>query len=300
MSWLSVASFAVAVALVGPGLLARSAHGAEIVDVLETTRTGDTAMAPARVHPGADLRVDEFFVHVPAGAQEPLIALVVLHGMDGRGEDISRPLLERADAERWVVVAPTFQYGDWRDPAQLTREAGIHMPRIAAFLDRLPELTGLNVRKDALFYGFSRGGQTANRFALCYPDRVAGVAMVSAGTYTLPFESLRSGDGDVAMPFPYGVSNLADLFGGPFDSARFAGVPFWVAVGSRDSDPADVPQQWSRYLGDDRVERAERFAGSLREAGFQAEVSVFPGVGHGETDQIRTAALDFLKSALSS
>jgi pimeloyl-ACP methyl ester carboxylesterase len=299
MSCLSIASFAAAVLIVGPGLLARSAHGAEIVEVVEAARSDAPAMAPARVHSGADLRVDEFFVHVPAGAHEPLTALVVLHGMGGSGEDISRPLLERADAERWVLVAPTFQYGDWRDPAQLTREAGVHMPRIAAFLDRLPELTGLTVRQDALFYGFSRGGQTANRFALCYPDRVAGVAMVSSGTYTLPFESSRSTDGDVAMPFPYGVSNLADLFGGRFDSSRFAGVPFWVAVGSRDSDPADVPQQWSRYLGDDRVERAERFAGSLREAGFKAEVTVFPGVGHGETDQIRTAALDFLKGALS-
>ena len=209
-------------------------------------RADQSAAAPARVHPGADLRVDEFYVHVPAGAQEPLTALVVLHGMGGNGEDSSRPLIERADAERWVIVAPTFQYGDWRDPAQLTREAGAHMPRIAAFLDRLPELTGLSVRKDALFYGFSRGGQTANRFALCYPERVAGVAMVSSGTYTLPLASLRSNDGDVAMPFPYGVSNFADLFGGAFDSSRFASVPFWVAVGSRDSDPADVPQQWSR------------------------------------------------------
>jgi pimeloyl-ACP methyl ester carboxylesterase len=295
MSLLTVGSFAMAMMLAAPGLLAGSAHGAEIA---EASHADQSAVAPARVHPGADLRVDEFFVHVPPGAQEPLTALVVLHGMGGNGEDVSRPLLERADAERWVIVAPTFQYGDWRDPAQLTREAGAHMPRIAGFLDRLPDLTGLSVRKDALFYGFSRGGQTANRFALCYPERVAAVAMVSSGTYTLPFASVGSNDGDVAMPFPYGVSNFADLFGGAFDSSRFASVPFWVAVGSRDSDPADVPQQWTRYIGSDRVERAQRFTTSLREAGFNAEVHIYQGVGHGETDQIRAAALDFLKGSL--
>jgi pimeloyl-ACP methyl ester carboxylesterase len=246
------------------------------------------------------LRVDDFYVHIPAGAPEPLTALVVFHGMDGNGEDVSRPLIGRADAERWVVIAPTFRYGDWRDPAQLTREAGSQLPRIAAFLDRLPELTGLSVRRGALMYGFSRGGQTANRFALCYPDHVAGVAMVSAGTYTLPFASIRANDADVAVPFPYGVANFGDLFGGTFDSSSFASVPFFVAVGSRDSDPADVPQQWTRYIGDDRVERAERFTGWLREAGVNAEVRVFPEVGHGETDQIRTAALDFLKAAAPS
>jgi pimeloyl-ACP methyl ester carboxylesterase len=299
MSLLSIGSFTLAVLLAGPGLVApsvaRPAHGAEIGDA----PLSHPAMAPARVHPGADLRVDEFYVHIPAGAREPLTTLVALHGMGGNAEDVSRPLLERADAERWVIVAPTFHYGDWRDPGQLTREAGIHMPRIAAFLDRLPELTGLSVRRDALFYGFSRGGQTANRFALCYPDRVAGVAMVSSGTYTLPFASVRSSDGEVAMPFPYGVANFRDVFGDSFDSSGFSSVPFWVAVGSRDSDPADVPQQWSRYIGDDRVERAERFTGLLREAGVNAEVHVYPGVGHGETDEIRTAALDFLRAAAS-
>src|SRR5688500_3236669 len=81
MSGLSIASFVFAVMIAGPGLLARSAHGAEIADVVETSRSDASAIAPARVHPGADLRVDEFFVHVPAGAQEPLTALVVLHGM---------------------------------------------------------------------------------------------------------------------------------------------------------------------------------------------------------------------------
>jgi len=295
---LSATSFALVILITGPDVtppfVAQSAQGAEITGEVQTNHS---ALAPARLHPGADLRIDEFYVHIPAGAPEPLTVLVALHGMGGSGEEFSRPLLQRADAEHWVIVAPTFDYGDWRDPAQLTHEARTHLPRLAGFLDRLPELTGLPVRPGALMYGFSRGGQTANRFALRYPEHVAGVGMVSSGTYTLPSASLRSADGDVTMPFPYGTANFVELFGNPFDSSRFAGVPFWVAVGGRDSDPADVPHQWDRYIGDDRVERAERFTGWLRDAGLDAQVRIFPDIGHGETDQIRSAAMDFLKRA---
>lgn len=296
---LSISAFALVV-LAGPDLaaplVARAAVGAEI---MADAQIAQLALAPARIHAGADLLIDEFYVHIPAGAPEPLTVLVALHGMGGSGEDFARPLLPGTDAEHWVVVAPTYSYGDWRDPAQLTREATSQLPRIAAFLDRLPELTGLPVRPGALVYGFSRGGQSANRFALAYPGHVAGVAMVSSGTYTLPFAWLRSTDGDTALAFPYGIANFADLFGRGFDARRFSSLRFWVAVGSRDSDSADVPHQWDRYIGTDRVERAQRFTSLLREAGLNVRARVFPDVGHGETDQIRSAALDFLAGAVA-
>ena len=302
---LSIASFGAAVVTAGPDLtaplVARSALGAEIPhDVPHDVPAPQTALAPLRVHPGADLRVDEFFVHIPAGAQEPLTVLVVLHGMGGNGEDFARPLLARADAERWAVVAPTYSYGDWRDPAQLTREATTHRPRIAAFLDRMPEIAGLSVRSEALLYGFSRGAQSANRFALAFPGHVAGVAMVSAGTYTLPFASLHATPERISMPFPYGIANCAELFARGCDMTAFADVPFWVAVGARDSDPADVPHQWDRFIGANRVERAERFTKLLKEAGVDAQARVFADVGHGETEQMRSAAMDFLLTASSN
>ena len=303
LTLLSVGSFMLAVLVAGPDLaaplVARSALGAEIdaTEIASDPQVEQIALAPARVHPGADLRLDEFYVHIPAGATEPLTVLVALHGMGGTGEDIARPLLPRADSEKWVVVAPTYNYGDWRDPAQLTREATTQLPRIAAFLDRLPEITGLPVRRGALLYGFSRGGQSANRFALAFPNHVAGVAILSSGTYTLPFSSLRVSDNDLAMPYPFGTANFAELFGSAFNSTSFAALSFWVGVGGRDSIPGDVPQQWNNFIGDDRVERAERFAGLLKEAGVDAEARVFPDVGHGETDQMRAAALDFLRGA---
>jgi len=315
LSLLSAASFLLAVVVAGPDLtaplVARPVLGAEIASdvqaeqpaveqpAVEQPAVEQPAAAPARVHPGADLRVDEFSVHIPAGAQEPLTVLMAFHGMGGSGEDFARPLLPWTDAQGWVVVAPTYNYGNWQDPAQLTREATTQLPRIAGFLDRLPEVTGLTVRDHALLYGFSRGGQTANRFALAFPEHVAAVAMLSAGTYTLPLATLKVSDTDVAMPYPYGVANAGDLFGSSFNALAFHNVPFWVAVGARDIDRTDVPHQWDRFLGDDRLERAERFTGLLKEAGVNAQVRVFADVGHGETDPIRSAAVDFLRVAAS-
>jgi len=219
--------------------------------------------------------------------------------MGADGEDFARSLRERSDVEGWALVAPTYQYGDWRDPSQLAREAAEEMPGLASFLDRMPDITGLSFRPRVLLYGFSRGGQTANRFALAFPERVVGVAMVASGTYTLPFTSIVVGDDLVAPRFPFGVANLPEIVGRPFDGQRFADIPFWIGVGERDTDPDDVPHQWDRYLGDDRVERADRFAEWLRQAGCAAQVQVFPGVGHGETEQIRAAALEFLARVAS-
>jgi pimeloyl-ACP methyl ester carboxylesterase len=256
------------------------------------------AMARAATR-DTEIVVDNAFIRVPPNPAEPAIALVVLHGMGGSGQETARPLLSYADAQGWITVAPTFDYGDWRDPGQLTREAVLQTPMIARLLDRLPEITGLQVESRALVYGFSRGGQAANRFALAYPERAAGVAVVSCGTYTLPFPHGESGQALAGLPFPYGTQDFADLFGHAFDDASFARVPFWVGVGSRDDDPVDVPRQWDALIGDDRLERAQRFTSSLRMVGVDAQLQVFPDLGHRESAAVHDAALTFLTGAAS-
>jgi pimeloyl-ACP methyl ester carboxylesterase len=252
----------------------------------------------ARAHAGMQGTFDEFTVRVPAGAREPLTVLVALHGMGGTGEEIAAPLYELTDPLGWVVVAPTFGYGDWRDPAQITQEETRNLPRLAVFLDRLPEIVGMTVKPTILAYGFSRGGQAAQRFALVYPDRVAGVATISSGTYTLPLRAFSADGSGAALPFPFGMADCPELFGRSFDVERLTRVPFWIGIGGRDSDPADVPHQWDPYIGDDRLERAGRFAQALRGAGINAEVAEFANTGHAETDEIRAAAIGFLSASL--
>lgn len=250
----------------------------------------------ARAHVGMHQTVEDFTVHVPAGAREPLTVLVALHGMGGTGEDFSAPLYTLTDSLGWAVVAPTFAYGDWRDPAQITREETRNLPRLAAFLDRLPEIVEMQVKPEVLAYGFSRGGQAAQRFALVFPDRVAGVAVASSGTYTLPVRAFGAAETAAALPFPYGMADCPELFGRRFDTERLSRIPFWIGIGGRDSDPVDVPRQWDPYLGDDRLERAGRFAQSLRGAGVNVEVMEFANIGHAETDELRAAAIRFLST----
>jgi len=243
---------------------------------------------------GGDYQSEEFSIHVPPGAVEPLTVLVALHGMGGSGDDISRSIRSRTDAQGWVVVAPTINYGNWTDPAVLTQEAATHYPRMNALLDRLPTIIGSAVKPKVLLYGFSRGSQAANRYALAFPERVAGAALISGGTYTIPYTSVPNGDSLTAAPFPYGVANLDQVFGRPFDAETFRGIPFWIAVGSTDIDPNDVPHQWDPYIGIQRVERAQQFANLLAQDGCQVEVHVFNGMGHNETDAVRAGAIDFL------
>ena len=84
-----------------------------------------------------------------------------------------------------------------------------------------------------------------------------------------------------------------------FDSAALQRIPFLIGVGADDRNPADLPRQWDPYLGDNRVARAQAIVGRLADVGVPAELALFPGVGHGLTDAMRTRAFDFIAGLTS-
>jgi pimeloyl-ACP methyl ester carboxylesterase len=226
----------------------------------------------------------------------PLQVLVALHGMGGNGEAFSKDLIEQADTYGWVIVAPTIDYGNWQDPAQVAREEPVFIAWLSDYLDKLPSKAGVVLRKRVFLLGHSRGAQLAHRFAEAKPDRVLGVAALSAGDYTLP---VPNGDKGNVLAFPFGIGDLARYTGRPFDRTLFNGVPFFVGVGGNDSNPADVPHQWD-YEGTTRLQRAQAFVAAMQRFGAQAELTVFPGAGHGLTADMRSAACRFLGGVLSS
>src|SRR5262249_48655514 len=78
--------------------------------------------------------IKSVYVRAASGAnpKTPQQVLVALHGMGGNGEVFGRDLVEQADQYGWLLVAPTIEYGDWKDPNQVARED----PRlIGALLD---------------------------------------------------------------------------------------------------------------------------------------------------------------------
>lgn len=233
----------------------------------------------------------DLYVRQPHGsvAGRPTQMVVVLHGMGDNGPDFAAGLAEHADRYGWLLVAPTIKYGDGTDPRQIARED----PALIAWLSE--EVRVLTAQADqpvlprVLVFGHSRGAQLALRFTEIHPEQVGAVAAISAGTYTLP--SARDAASGTLLNFPFGVANLATDDGGTaFDALMFKGVPIWIGVGALDDDPADVPHQWDPYIGDDRLERAQRFADSLQTQGDTVTLQIFDGASHDLTDDMRGTA----------
>ena len=220
--------------------------------------------------------------------------LLALHGMGGNGPDFARALTAEAARRGWLLVAPTLNYRDWRDP-ELVRQDGLDLlPSLKALLDDLPGEIGLPIRRRVLLYGFSRGGQTAHRFALFYPRSSLAVAAMATGTYTLPTTQTPHSPDGAPLNFPFGLADI-DRFGCPaFDPDGLRQVDFWLGVGGRDQLGQGASRPWDRYIGETRIERAESFAEAVADIGASSEVTVFPAAAHEVTEAMNAGALAFL------
>jgi pimeloyl-ACP methyl ester carboxylesterase len=247
--------------------------------------------------------VTNVFIRPPQGApgdgsNQPLQVLLALHGMGGNGADFGTALAAQADAHGWLIVAPTFNYGDWTDPAQITREDPALVAWLSDYARHLADRTGYAVQPRVLVFGHSRGAQLALHFTEIHPEQVAAVSATSAGTYTLPFS--RDTQTGLALQFPFGVADLAQADGGQaFDAHSFNSVPVWIGVGSADSNDADVPDAWDQFIGPDRLNRAESFTQALQDLGANVSLRVFPKTDHTLTETMRTAGCDALADALA-
>src|SRR5580765_4778945 len=70
-----------------------------------------------------------------ANPNTPQQVIVALHGMGGNGEAFGRDLIEQADRYGWLLVAPTIDYGDWKDPNQVAREDPKLISALSDYLD---------------------------------------------------------------------------------------------------------------------------------------------------------------------
>ncbi|HVG97183.1 MAG TPA: alpha/beta fold hydrolase [Chloroflexota bacterium] len=272
----------------------RRAEAAEASYALTVNPPAEIAAPTTPAHPAYTVYTPQTLV----GAPPAPVTVLVLHGIGGNGPGMAASLLPVARAQGWTVVAPTIPYGDWRDPAQLTREELALQPQMAGLLDAVPAETGVALGQRVLIFGFSRGAQTALRFAMLYPDRVRAVAACSAGTYTLPTATIKTASGGtMAAPLPFGVADMEQQVGHKLDAARFAAVRVLIGVGANDNREGDVPRQWDPFVGKTRVERAERFAASLTEMGMPAKMVVVPATGHELTPPMVEQVTSFLTGA---
>jgi pimeloyl-ACP methyl ester carboxylesterase len=242
--------------------------------------------------------IPNVYVRLPKSAmvaptEKPLQVLVALHGMGGSGEQLANHLIAQADRNRWLLVAPTIEYGDWTDPTQIAREDPRLIRWLADYIDQLPTELGQPTRPRVLLIGHSRGAQLAHRFALFRPEKVLAVAALAAGTYTLPFE--RSSEG-VLMHFPFGLADLSTIAGQPFSRAKLIeDTQFWLGVGTEDNNPNELPRAWDQYIGTNRVQRARAFQDALHQLGARSVLVAFRGERHGFSLDMASSACAFLR-----
>ena len=250
-----------------------------------------TTDAPAQ--PGAPvLSRDGVYAPSSLDPSRPIRVLLALHGQSGNGRRIAQRLQACAEQHGWLLVAPTMAYRNYLDPDQVRQDAEESLPRLHALLANLrSQITGVPLQPELLLYGFSRGAQMAHRFSLLYPREVAAVAVLSAGSYTLPEDE---DPGHSPLEFPFGVADLQRVAGGAFDPVAFSRIPFWIGVGGADTSPADTARAWDQLEGRTRVERAQAFAQQLQARGVSTSLHIFGGTGHEETGAMRASACAFL------
>lgn len=250
---------------------------------------------------GPNTALPPFTFRIPASMDRsaPATVLLLLHGMNASGSEMMNSFADEADRNGWILLAPQMKYRDWTNPDQVRLDESELLPALRALLDSAPESIGMRLKPKAVVFGFSRGAQLAQRFALAYPDSVKGVVTASAGTYTLPVPTYKSDQGEQPLLFPYGVADLARYSGHPFELSTLKDIPFYVTVGAQDSRSADVPRQWDRYLGTTRVERAQSFVQAMNQLGLRAELNIVPQADHEVTSVMQHLGCEFLRQIVS-
>src|SRR5438128_5972828 len=202
----------------------------------------------------------------------PVTLVVVLPGLGSIGRDLAQEFVAAAEADRWVLLAPSPDY-DPRSANESVQEADLRVDNeLVALIDRVLARASFHVGPLIDITGFSRGAQQAHRFVLRHPDRVAALASFSAGTYTMP-TSLQ--------PYPLGMGGFEQWDQlRPFDPVALQRVTVLVGVGTADANPADVARAWDAVGGTTRLERGSRFAQALVQLRVPARFQTYPGIGH--------------------
>jgi hypothetical protein len=194
-----------------------------------------TAVAPVAQAAELSATIPDVYVHVPKDrTSQPLQVLVALHGLGGNGEQFASNILAEADRNRWLVVAPTINYGDWTDPSQVASEDPRLIRWLDDFLDTLPAYVQAPVKSRVLPLSRAR---IAHRFC-----STRGTVAALARTYTLPLERSDAG----GMILPVGMTCERPRVAAKCSYRRHRVL---VGVGSEDQS-RDPFRAWDQYLHD--------------------------------------------------
>ena len=256
-----------------------------------------TAAQAALPNSATELRLPQdeegvpYYLYVPGKVDPEAPVLVTVHGISRGADEHLEAFAPWAERSGRVLVAPLFSEAQCRRYQKVIVDRCQADRALFATLREVAEVTGVEIDHFDLF-GFSGGAQFAHRFALLHPERVARLAVSSAGWYTLP---------DPGETYPYGLAS------GPRAAQRFRPkleafleIPTLVLVGERDVERDAALRKEERVdqrQGLTRVERAARWSQALRRAATRAGVAAevrfrsLPSCGHAFEDCVRKGGL---------
>jgi predicted esterase len=175
---------------------------------------------------------------------------------------------------------------------------------------RLREACGAEVRKKAIFAGFSAAGHFATRMAVMHPERVLAVWAGGIGGHPIvPVEELEG----KALTYPVGIADLREMTGNEFAKEKLRGISIMFVQGEADANtslPSDrKPSDSYSYeqaelvrevLGTDSMVRLKMAKAIWEKAGAKVEMKVYPEVGHRITPEIAREMVDFIAACLTS
>jgi len=163
------------------------------------------------------------------------------------------------------------------------------------------EADGWLLNEKILLTGFSASGAFSNRFTAIHPSVVLAVAVGSPGGW--PIAPVSSWEGE-QLPYPFGISDLADVAGHSFDPDAYSEVHQLLYLGSQ-----DINDMWAgdwqqaiwvcETLGKLPIDRWPLAEEMYHEAGADAIFRVVDGLAHWQTPETTGLVQDFLRSVLT-
>src|SRR5438445_11566553 len=110
--------------------------------------------------------------------------VIVLPGLGNDGRDLAQEFVSAAEEHRWLLLAPSPEYDPIANETLTLADLRVD-ESLVALADQVLAQSRFHLAPAIDVVGFSRGAQSAHRFALRHPERVAALATLSAGTYTM-------------------------------------------------------------------------------------------------------------------
>jgi pimeloyl-ACP methyl ester carboxylesterase len=229
------------------------------------------------------------------------VELVVV--MHGTGRQFAHYRDAFAEFGRWnncIVLCPLFPVsvrGDGnRDGFKQLIEGDIRYDRVLLdMVDEIGERYGKRFDQFALF-GFSGGGQFANRFAYLHPEKLWAVSIGAPGSVTLL---------DVNRDWWVGLRGFEQQFGKAFNLDALRRVPVHMVVGKADLETWEIThREGGRHnmpgandAGATRPERLRTLKATFEAAGVKVELDELDNVPHNGMMAV-SAVQDFLAGVL--